>query len=100
MWAIFKVFIEFVTIMFKFFGPELYGILAPQPGIEPATLALEDEVLTTGPPGKSTFRFSKKKFGGPFQMSQILGAVLAVLLCLTDKWALAMRGQKGEKDQN
>nr|XP_058899965.1 interleukin-34 isoform X3 [Kogia breviceps] len=29
------------------------GILAPQPGIEPAPTALEGEVLTTGPPGKS-----------------------------------------------
>ena len=29
------------------------GDLSPQPGIEPATLALEGEALTTGPPGKS-----------------------------------------------
>ena len=36
-----------------FFGYEAYGILAPQPGIEPAPLTLEDEVLTTGPPGLS-----------------------------------------------
>ena len=28
------------------------GSLAPQPGIEPALLALEGEVLTTGLPGK------------------------------------------------
>ena len=28
-------------------------MLAPQLGIEPITPALEDEVLTTGPPGKS-----------------------------------------------
>ena len=28
-------------------------ILAPQPGIEPTLPALEGEVLTTGPPGKS-----------------------------------------------
>lgn len=32
-------------------------------------------------------------------MSQILDAVLAIFLCLTDKLALTMRGQKGEKDQ-
>ena len=55
MWTIFKVFIEFVAILFQFFGPEAYGILAPQPGIEPATPALEDDVLTTGPLGKSIF---------------------------------------------
>ena len=29
------------------------GILVPRPGIEPAPPALEGEVLTTGPPGKS-----------------------------------------------
>ena len=28
-------------------------ILAPQPGIEPASYASESKVLTTGPPGKS-----------------------------------------------
>ena len=39
--------------MFWVFGHEVCGILAPQPGIEPAPPALEDEVLTTGPPGKS-----------------------------------------------
>ena len=39
--------------MFWFFSHEACGILAPQPGIEPATPALEGEVLTTGPPGKS-----------------------------------------------
>ena len=39
--------------MFWSFGPEVCGILAPWPGIEPAPPTLEDEVLTTGPPGKS-----------------------------------------------
>ena len=39
--------------MFCFFGHEAYGILAPQPGIEPTSPALEGEVLTTGLPGKS-----------------------------------------------
>ena len=34
------------------FGHEACGILAPQPGIEPAPLALEGEVLTTGSPEK------------------------------------------------
>ena len=53
----FEVFIEFVTILLLlyvlFFGYETYGILAAQPGIEPASPALEDKVLTTGPQGKS-----------------------------------------------
>ena len=33
--------------------PVASGTLAPQPGIEPAPLALESRVSTTGPPGKS-----------------------------------------------
>ena len=57
MWTIFKVFIEFVTkllcFMFWFFGCKACGILAPRPGIEPASPALESEVLTPGPPRKS-----------------------------------------------
>ena len=59
MWTIFKVFIEFVTILLLFyvfvfvFGPKACGILAPWPGILSTPPALEGEVLTTGPPGKS-----------------------------------------------
>ena len=57
MWTIFKAFIEFVTILLLFyilvFGHEACGILAPRPGIEPASPALEGEVLTTGLPEKS-----------------------------------------------
>ena len=30
-----------------------YGILIPQPGIKPSSLALEGRFLTSGPPGKS-----------------------------------------------
>ena len=36
-----------------FFSREACGILASQPGIEPAPSAMEGKVLTTGPPGKS-----------------------------------------------
>ena len=39
--------------LFQFFGPEACGIFAPRPGIEHVPRALEGEVLTTGPPGKS-----------------------------------------------
>ena len=53
MWIIFKVFIELVTLSFFFFGIEASGILVPWPGMEPATPALEGEVLTTGPSRKS-----------------------------------------------
>ena len=55
MWAVFKVFVEFVTIllMVLLFGHEAGTILAPWPGIDPASSALESYVLTTGLPGKS-----------------------------------------------
>ena len=39
--------------MFLFFDHKACGILAAQPGVEPAFLALESELLTTGPPEKS-----------------------------------------------
>ena len=57
MWTIFKVFIEFVTILLLLFilgsfGHNTFGSLAPQPGIEPLSPALEGQVLTTGLPGK------------------------------------------------
>ena len=47
--------------MFWFFGREAYGILAPQPGIEPTPPALEGEVLTTGPPEKSPRLYLKAR---------------------------------------
>ena len=57
MWTIFKVFIEFVPIFLLcyvlVFWPEVCGILAPQPGIEPTPPVLESEILTNGSPGKS-----------------------------------------------
>ena len=58
MWAIFKVFIKFVTIFILFYvlvfwGYKACGILTPQPGIKPTPPALEGKVLTTGLPGKS-----------------------------------------------
>ena len=59
MWAILKVFIEFVTILLRYyvlvFWPRGMCDLSPRLGIEPAPPALEGEVLTTGPPGKSLF---------------------------------------------
>ena len=45
MWAIFNVFIEFITILLLFY----VSVFWPRPGIKPAPTALEDEVLTTGP---------------------------------------------------
>ena len=49
-----KVFPECVTILLLFYGLVFWPRgMAPQPGIESAYPALEGEVLTTGPPGKS-----------------------------------------------
>ena len=58
MWTIFKVFIEFDILLhlfyvLSFFGHKACGILAPQPGKEPTPPALEGEVLSTVPAGKS-----------------------------------------------
>ena len=41
--------------MLWFFGHKAHGILAHQPGIEPAPTALEGKVLTPGPTAKSLF---------------------------------------------
>ena len=38
---------------FFFLGHKAYEIWAPQPGIEPISLALEGKVLNTGWPGRS-----------------------------------------------
>ena len=43
----------FSPFLFWFFGHDVYSILAPQAGIEPAPPLLEGEVLTTKPAGKS-----------------------------------------------
>ena len=64
--------------MFWFFGREACGILAPQPGIEPATPALEGEVLTTGLPGKSQDCCLRKKQWGLTLVVQWLRIYLAV----------------------
>ena len=51
-WTILKIFIEPIAILLLFYVL-VFG-LVPQPG-EPTPPALEGEVLTTGPPGKSHF---------------------------------------------
>ena len=40
-------------MLWFFFGHEACGILAPQPGIQPAPTALEGEVLTSVQPVRS-----------------------------------------------
>ena len=67
MGTIFKVFIEFVTILFLLYALVLClkarGILAPWPGAEPALPALEGEFLTTGSPGESIRGFETNDTG-------------------------------------
>ena len=56
MWAIVKVFIEFVTISllrFRVFWPQGMWDLSPQPGLQSAAPALAGEISTTRLPGKS-----------------------------------------------
>ena len=56
MWTIFKVFIEFVTTLlpcFGFLAMRYVGSWLLDQGIKPAPPALENKVLTTGPPGMS-----------------------------------------------
>ena len=61
MWTTFKVFVEYVTILFLFFffftfwftDCEACGILVPWPGIKLTPFVLEGKVSTTGPAGKS-----------------------------------------------
>ena len=66
MWTIFKVFVEFVTILllllllllffflwFAFLTVRHLGILAPRPGSELVLPAMEGEASTTRMPGKS-----------------------------------------------
>ena len=66
MWTIFKVFVEFVTILLLFyvlvFDHEACEILVPPPGIKPTPPTLEGEVLTNGPPGKSLPAASLEQF--------------------------------------
>ena len=56
-WTVFKVFIEFITVLLVFYTWFLAlrhtGSQLPDPWIEPASPALEGGVLTTGRPGKS-----------------------------------------------
>ena len=57
MWTIFKVCIQFITILLCVLcfgsGHEARDTLAPWPGTKPTSLVLEGKVLTTGPPGES-----------------------------------------------
>ena len=65
MWIIFKVFIEFVTMLLLFrvllFWPQGMWDFSSPTRNQPTSSALEGEVLTTGPPGKP--------LGGPSNVS-------------------------------
>ena len=62
-----------------FFGCEICGILAPQPGIEPVPPALEGRFLTTRPPWKSFyFRWYHFHWSG-FKLAD-LSSVISILM--------------------
>ena len=92
MWTIFKVFIEFVTILLLFYvlvyGPQACGILTPQPGIELSLPALEGRVLTTGPPGKSLHLSLSLAFASLYQSFLKLGVHASVVLAWFFTWYL------------
>ena len=48
-----------VVVVCRLSSPAAYGILVPQPGIEPTSPALEGRFFTNGPPGKSHHQFFK-----------------------------------------
>ena len=54
--------------MFWFFGYETLGILACQPGMEPAPPALEGKVLTTGPGNPLGLHFLPDNWHGPIHI--------------------------------
>jgi len=66
--------------MFWFLGHEECGVLALWPGIKPITPALEGEVSTTGPPGKSPHHLLYALFSGPFYHSRPEVSLLAFSL--------------------
>ena len=70
---------------FQFFGHKACGILTPQPGTQAAAPALEGEVLTTGPPGKSQQMnksyLSIKNANKPDEKSRTFVIVTYVFLC-------------------
>ena len=52
-WCLYWVCYNVAVVRFWVFGHKACGILVTQAGFEPTPSALEGEVLTTGPPGKS-----------------------------------------------
>ena len=54
-WICYDIVLFCFVLMFWVFGYEACRSLASWLGIEPAPLALESQVPTTGPPGKSLF---------------------------------------------
>ena len=82
--------------MFWFLGCETCGILAPQPGTDPAPHALEIDVLTSGPSGKSPQIFFRlvSVFHLNSSLSQLLGSAHpeALPCCVVFSQALSQHG--------
>ena len=69
---------------FGFFGHEAWGILTAWPGVKPTLPALEGEVLTTGPPGKSLSVPSYIIYQGPTLCSVLKAQVLRKILAFKE----------------
>ena len=86
--------------MFWFLGCETCGILAPQAGTDPAPHALEIDILTTGPSGKSPQIFFR--LVSVFQLSSSLSQLLRsahpeALPCFLTSFHLSKAGSDGKE---
>ena len=87
-----------------FFNPEACGTLTLQPRIELAPLALEGEVLTTGPPGKSqVFVFGYSLFLSIAKSLPISSSTCLVLIthlfCHKRAWSYTLGHAQGHNNQ-
>ena len=112
-----KIFIKFVTILlrfyvfgfgcffFFFFGHKTCGILAPQPVMGPTPLDWEvksflifplgDEVLTTGPSGKSLFLIPISNRVFPNTYNSIIHLIPCKCIRLPGKGELRLQWNQG-----
>ena len=80
-------------LCFWSFGREERGILASQPGIESASPALEGEVLTAGPPGKSHSKIFKQSCSALTLLVSKCGQALHNMKLLLDRMTISASQQ-------
>ena len=72
--------LRILTVTLRLSCPAVHGLLVPWPGIKSWSPALEGGFLTTGPPGKPQWSFSK--------------AFLSLNSCLFMMWGMGLRTMK------